>query len=322
MGTMAKRLGQVAARSLETEGANILKTAAANKVPGSLAMALDGTLKRGHDMRVFGLGTAASMASRARYGRFTRSMHAVYATMEEELDATLDAAAPGEGVSSSPVGLVWERHGAVLRREAALLEDLTDVGLVPFARPGLLDASGSGSGSVGADHSDEGGGDWVGASSPATAAYVAAIREAGASDRRMVVGGGEAGGEGLDGGGRLLGQFYVRYFADLFGGQMLGLPTQVAVGLAPGTPRHYDFDIKDRRAFIGQVYASLNDAGALLANTDSAAPAQQDAVVEEAMKAWRGNVSVYSEETGMWVDAARGAANVAVGLARRQVFGQ
>ena len=322
---MAKRLGQVAARSLETEGANILKTAAANKVPGSLAMALDGTLKRGHDMRVFGLGTAASMASRARYGRFTRSMHAVYATMEEELDATLAAAAgEGGGVSSSPVGLVWERHGAVLRREAALLEDLTDVGLVPFARPGLLDASGSGSGSgsVGADDSDKGGGDWVGAVSPATAAYVAAIREAGASDRRMVVGDGGAGGEGLDGGGRLLGQFYVRYFADLFGGQMLGLPTQVAVGLAPGTPRHYDFDIKDRRAFIGQVYASLNDAGALLANTDRAAPAQQEAVVEEAMKAWRGNVRVYSEETGMWVDAARGAANVAVGLARRQVFGQ
>jgi hypothetical protein len=32
MGTLAKRLGQVAAKSLETESANIIKTAAANKV--------------------------------------------------------------------------------------------------------------------------------------------------------------------------------------------------------------------------------------------------------------------------------------------------
>ena len=74
MGTFAKRLGQLAARGLETEGANILKTTKANKVPGSLAASLDRTLKTGHDMKTFGLGTAASMANRERYGRFTRSM--------------------------------------------------------------------------------------------------------------------------------------------------------------------------------------------------------------------------------------------------------
>ena len=66
MGTLTKRLGQLAARSLESESSNILKNARANKVPGSLALALDQTLRKGHDMRTFGLGTAASMASRAR----------------------------------------------------------------------------------------------------------------------------------------------------------------------------------------------------------------------------------------------------------------
>ena len=74
MGTFAKRLGQLAAKGLETEGANILKTTRANKVPGSLAASLDRTLATGHDMRTFGLGTAASMANRERYGRFTASM--------------------------------------------------------------------------------------------------------------------------------------------------------------------------------------------------------------------------------------------------------
>merc|ERR1719324_353309 len=94
MGTFAKRLGQIhgvfqrqqGAMLLESESRNIMRTAAANKIPGSLALALDGTLRKGHDMKTFGLGTAASMASRERYARFTASMHAVYATMEEELD--------------------------------------------------------------------------------------------------------------------------------------------------------------------------------------------------------------------------------------------
>jgi hypothetical protein len=50
MGSFAKRLGQLAAKSLETESARILRTTPANKKAGSLARALDGTLKEGHDM--------------------------------------------------------------------------------------------------------------------------------------------------------------------------------------------------------------------------------------------------------------------------------
>lgn len=113
MGSLTKRLGQLAAKSMETESMNIMKTVAANKVPNSLAMHLDATLREGHDMKVFGLGTAASMASVARYSRFTSSMHAVYSAMEEELDLASPAAAP-------LVHAVWDKHGTVLRRAPSL----------------------------------------------------------------------------------------------------------------------------------------------------------------------------------------------------------
>ena len=46
--------------------------------------------------------------------------------------------------------------------------------------------------------------------SPATEGYINAIRAAGEQDRST-------------GGARLLGHLYCRYFADLFGGQMLGM---------------------------------------------------------------------------------------------------
>lgn len=160
MGTLAKRLGQLqnvlslqpGALRLESESRNIMRTAAANKVPGSLSLRLDSVLRQGHDMKVFGLGTAASMAGRARYARFTAAMHSVYATMEEELDQAAAAAAPACPATRS----VWQRHGGVLRRAGALEADLADVvadlGRAPPA-------------------------------SPATARYVEGIRRAGQQDR-------------------------------------------------------------------------------------------------------------------------------------------
>jgi heme oxygenase len=267
MGTFAKRLGQVAARSVETEGARILQQSAANKIEGSLAKALDSTLHAGHDMSTFGLGTAASLASRARYGRFTQSMHAVYAAMERELDATCTAA------PDAPTGLVWARHGDVLRRGDSLLADLGDVGLAAAA-----------------------------SDSAATAAYLQRIQAAGEADRADAAGS-----------ARLLGHVYCRYFADLFGGQMLGFPTAAALDLPAGTPRHYDFGFGQgsgclgRRGTIEAVYASLNDAGEQLGDAGRAA------CVEEALGAFAANVNVYAEEP-MWADAARGALNVAVGV--------
>jgi len=120
MGTLAKRLGQVARRSLESESSNIIKTVSANKT--GLSKALDSTLRTSHDMRVFGLGTAASMASRSRYARFTTSMHAVYSSMETGLDSS---------ASGSPTNLVWSRFGKPLRRAEMLKADLEEVGAWP-----------------------------------------------------------------------------------------------------------------------------------------------------------------------------------------------
>lgn len=141
MGTLAKRLGQVAAKSLESESSNIIKTIGANK--SGLSKALDSTLKTSHDMKVFGLGTAASMSSRARYTRFTSSMFAVYSSMEDHFDRSL-----------SPANrLVWDRYGSSLRRGDALRQDLEEVGGWPASEPSVE-----------------------------TALYVDAIREAGLHD--------------------------------------------------------------------------------------------------------------------------------------------
>lgn len=211
MGSFGKRLGQLAARSLESESARILKTGSANK--RGLSLALDATLREGHDMKTFGLGTAAALASRKRYARFTSSMHAVYEKMELALDAS----------TSAPNRLVWARHGLTLRRAPALAADLAEVG----ASLPILQIT------------------------PATQAYLDAIDAAAADDEAR-------------GGGRLLGHLYCRYFADLFGGQALAVPTRCALSLGPASPRHYefgDFVAGRRREVIESVYASLNEAG-------------------------------------------------------------
>ena len=114
MGTFAKRLGQLAARSLESESSQILRSGAANK--RGLSLALDGTLRKSHDMKVFGLGTLASLSSRERYSRFTASMHAVYSAMEGRLDAS----------KSAPTQRLWSRFGPQLRRAEALAADLDE----------------------------------------------------------------------------------------------------------------------------------------------------------------------------------------------------
>jgi heme oxygenase len=270
MGTFAKRLGQLAAKSLETESAAILKTSRANKT--GLSKLLDGTLRQGHDMKTFGLGTAASLSSRERYGRFTASMHAAYDAMESEFDAAVEA-------DSSSVGAqFWRAHGPTLRRADRLALDLADVGIDVGREPPPL--------------------------SPATARYVAAIREAGADDRAA-------------NGGRLLGHAYCRYLADLFGGQMLGRPTWAALRL-PEPPRHYVFD-GDRRALIESVYESLNEAGTTLEATGADDRGGEDrlaAPVDEALHAFRLNADVYGEEP-MVADAVVGALRAASGLVLR-----
>lgn len=254
MGTWGKMLGRLSAKSMESESKNILRTASANKIPGSLSLALDGTLKKGHDMKVFGLGTVAALANRDRYARFTSSMLAVYGAMESELDKA----------STPAVSKVWNCHRDILRRAPSLEADLADV---------------SSSRTL----------------SGATEQYVAGIRAAGEHDR-------------ASGGARLLGHLYCRYFADLFGGQMLGYPTQLALRLPEETPRHYVFKLPaTRREYIEDVYCSLNDAGGHLT------PQAFQEVADEALLAFKLNKDVYGEEPLVFA-AAHGALNVCTGF--------
>jgi heme oxygenase len=282
MGDVAKRLGKLAAKTLgESESSKMLKTTIANKI--SLSKALDATLKKSHDMKVFGLGTLASMASRQRYARFTGSMYAVYKTMEEELDAS--------SLVSQPVATVWNPYGSVLRRSARLEQDWLDVSVQDKIN---IDPS--------ADLSNEA--LW----SPATAAYVHSIREAGQYDRDHQ-------------GARLLGHLYCRYFADLFGGSVLATPYRVALSLPDNTPRHYEFDFNfntttadgtvetgSRKALVEGVYSSINEAATLLTMD------QEDQVAAESMKAFQHNSYVYSEEGKLYQDSFRGGFNVVTGL--------
>lgn len=257
MGTWGKMLGRLSAKSVESESANILRTAGANKIPGSLALALDGTLKKGHDMKVFGLGTVAALSNRSRYARFTSSMLAVYGAMETELDKASQDASPR-------VHAVWKEHAQVLRRRASLEADLADVATAA-------------------------------STSPATERYVAGIRAAGEDDRAR-------------GGARLLGHLYCRYFADLFGGSMLGYPTNLALALPKDTPRHYVFDLPvGRRKYIENVYISLNEAGGQLT------PEAFEDIVEEALLAFQYNKDVYGEEPFL-LAGAHGAVNVCTGF--------
>lgn len=263
MGTFARRMGQLAARSFESESASILKSGAANK--HGLSRLLDATLREGHDMKTFGLGTAASLASRERYARFTLSMHAVYSGMEEALDTS----------TSPPVRLVWDRFGDYLRRSPSLALDLMEVGAA-VQTP----------------------------CSTATKVYLDAIRSAAADDDAT-------------GGGRLLGHLYCRYFADLFGGQALALPTRLALGLNPTSPRHYDFGdfVKGRRReAIESVYEVLNEAGESM-GPGARGDEVRAAVAYEARRAFACNVGVYAEDGRLYVDTARGVCNVIAGWA-------
>ncbi|KAA8493447.1 hypothetical protein FVE85_8892 [Porphyridium purpureum] len=290
MGSFAKRLGQLATRSMESESAAILRTSRANKMPGSLSAQLDATLRTAHDMKVFGLGTAASLASAAHYARFTQSMCAVYGAMEAELDR-----------SPSPANrLVWDKFKDVLRRAPALRLDLCDVSAhLPVS---------------GADEPK------AQALPRATEEYISTIRSAADEDART-------------NGARMLAHMYCRYFADLFGGQMVGTATRVALRLPAGTPRHYVFQYEStppsgggaprRKLLIEGVYETINAAGVLLDENARASPHSSDAredVVAACRTAFACNVKVYravSSSQGMLLaDAARGCANAVIGFTR------
>jgi len=273
MGSFAKawsQLGNIAAARLAAPATSnssrgILQASVENKT--GLSRMLDSTLREGHDMKTFGLGTAASLASVERYARFTAAMYHVYTAMESSLDAA----------KSPAVAPFWSSFGGDLRRSDALALDLADVAASSSSHP----------------------------PTPATRDYMRAIEAAGAKDEE-------------DGGGRLIGHAYCRYFADLMGGQFLAAPTRYALSPAvgEGTPRHYDFGAfgAERKASVERLYASFNEAGDALASE-----AARRAVVEEVLLAYRHNVAVYTEEGAVWSGALRGAANLAGGVARAKL---
>ena len=121
--------------------------------------------------------------------------------------------------------------------------------------------------------------------------------------------------DAANGGARLIGHLYCRYFADLFGGQALAGPYRWALDLGGDSPRHYDFGEfgARRRESIEAIYAAINEAGELLDDS------QLEAVVEEARVAFGHNVSVYSEEGRLYSDGAIGLAKMAVGFGRSRM---
>lgn len=185
-----------------------------------------------------------------------------------------------DSATSPATAPLWEEFGPSLRREASLSLDLADV-----AAPDKLDAL-----------------------YPPTAAvqgYMDAVILAGAKDE-------------MDGGGRLIGHLYCRYFADLFGGQFLAAPTRFALAPAvlEGTPRHYDFGEfgANRKESIERLYLAFNEAGDLLGSD-----AARQIVVDETRLAFALNVDVYTEEGGLWSGAAQGVANMASGYVRSKL---
>mmetsp|Transcript_2777 Transcript_2777/g.5778 ORF Transcript_2777/g.5778 Transcript_2777/m.5778 type:complete len:276 (-) Transcript_2777:53-880(-) len=275
MGSVAKRLSQLTA--LESESSRILRTIQPNKIPNSLSQRLDTTLKDSHNMKVFGMGTLASMASRDRYMRFTHSMYGVYSTMEDELDRC--CVIPNDDnengtESTNVVAHFWNKHSEILRRSDKLKGDMLDL---------------SPRDTVPSEYS------------VATDEYRNAIRTAGTKDRE-------------DGGGRLLGHAYTRYLADLMGGQVLGTPTRLALGLEVGAPRQYSFTFPiDRKNYVEDVYYDLNGAGGLMDGDG----AQIEDAVAEARAAFGYNVKVYSEEPFV-IDSVVGLKNIFTGWLMRR----
>merc|ERR1740133_200332 len=84
-------------------------------------------------MKVFGMGTLASMASRERYLRFTYAMYGVYSTMEEELDRCSVELPPtlnsNDHASANNIAIAhfWNRHSEILRRAEKLKSDILDL---------------------------------------------------------------------------------------------------------------------------------------------------------------------------------------------------
>lgn len=292
---VARGLARVA--SARVAGSRGFASAAADDTPGGifrgsvanksgLSHALDAVMREGHhDMRAFGRGTLAALASRAAYARFTAAHFHFYSELERRLD---DAA---RGPNPTPTGSVWRRFSEDLRRAPALERDLAV----------LLDTTPG-------DHPV----------SPATAAYMRAIATAAEREASSC----SAGSREPSATPSLLAHFYARYLADLFGGSMLGWPTRRALGFKQ-TPQFYTHDVFDsgkpgvsRKQYVERVYEAINDAGEGIGANATAE------TVEEARRAFAANAAVFAEGSGSSLLAATvGGVRVMGGYAVERIWG-
>lgn len=291
---VARGLARVA--SARVAGPRGFASAAADDTPGGifrgsvanksgLSHALDAVMREGHhDMRAFGRGTLAALASRAAYARFTAAHFHFYSELERRLD---DAA---RGPNPTPTGYVWRRFSEDLRRAPALERDLA---LLLDTTPG--------------DHPV----------SPATAAYMRAIATAAEREASSC----SPGSRDKCATPSLLAHFYARYLADLFGGSMLGWPTRRALGFKT-TPHFYVHDVFDssggvsRKQYVERVYEAINDAGE---GIGAAATAE---TTEEARRAFAANAAVFAEGSGSSLLAATvGGVRVMGGYAAERIWG-
>jgi heme oxygenase len=182
-------------------------------------------------------------------------------------------------------GRIWQEYGDRLRRTEAIRLDWMDVNI----------PSKKNHHHVPIDELP------IEAFSIAAQKYRNAIRAAGIHDRAT-------------NSATLLGHLYCRYFADLFGGQMLGRPYRYALSL-PETPRHYQFGISsvhERQRFIEELYSAINIEGKKL-NEE-----QFDDVITETRKAFELNIQVYKEIHTI-SNAWQGASNLLIGYSK-QIF--
>ncbi|CAM9704406.1 unnamed protein product [Heterosigma akashiwo] len=115
----------------------------------------------------------------------------------------------------------------------------------------------------------------------------------------------------------LVGHFYCRYFADLFGGSMLGLPTSLALSVPD--PQFYRFPAHvegQRRHYIEKLYEAINLAG------EKMDEAGKQTAVRHAELAFDHNAAIIKELGigSVAVKAIHGAVNVGAGFVKRKLL--
>lgn len=106
----------------------------------------------------------------------------------------------------------------------------------------------------------------------------------------------------------LLAHMYVRYLADLFGGSMLGKPTELALGLqinslkfySPNKGPHEEMIKHNKIQFVEIFYNELNKCG------EEMTADRREEIVEEAKNAFKLNADIYTEREALLAGALKG----------------